>query len=192
MIDPSTNTFPPVRTPEAQRMYEVFKMQYQGRLQTVRPPLNILIWGPGTSSSSRVRKKRVQIHDELTRLGHNPMFSEDLDGLGDDMPANLKELVQGELVHMIIDLMEDSPGALAEVHDFATYPNVGWKLHILIPQAYKDGYSAKGIIRIVDELFSCVYWYADGEIESCNVLTQVLKRVVLMQEYVASRYRPVT
>lgn len=187
MIDTPIPTLPSGRTPEAERMLAVFKARYEARLDNIRQtPLDILVWGPSKSSSSRIYDKRLQIRDELRRRGHNAMFSEELEGIGGDMPSKLQELAQTQIAHVIVDLLEDAPGALAEAHDFANRADTGWKFFVLIPQKYKDGYSAKGAIQILGQLFNCVHWYFDGEIESCNVLTKVLERVNLVQEFIAS------
>ena len=186
MGDSIPPTLPPARTPDAERMLNVFRARFEARLDKIRKiPLDILIWGPGIGSTSPVRQKRIQIRDELLKLGHNAMFSEELEDIGGNTPTKLQELAQAQLAHIIIDLLEDAPGALAEAHDFANRPDTSWKFFVLIPKQYEDGYSAKGAIQILGQLFTCVHWYAEGDIERCNVLTQVLKRVELVQQFIA-------
>ncbi len=186
MKEPDSSTLPAGRTPEAQQMREVFIIHYKAELDKIRrTPLDILVWGPGQTSGGPVRQKRIQIRDELLKHGHNAMFSEELEELGGDLPLKLQELAQARLAHMIITLLEDAPGALGETHDFTGLPDVAWRFYLLVPNKYQDGYSARGAVFILSNLFNCVYWYGEGEIESCSVLTNVLRRVELVQHLIA-------
>ncbi|MBI5651480.1 MAG: hypothetical protein HZC40_13715 [Chloroflexi bacterium] len=186
MHDRTTLSLPIARTPEAERMLSEFKTRYKTRLERMRnTPLHVLVWGPGTKSSSPVRNKRIQIRDDLLRRGHNAMFSEELKDIGDDLPTKIQELAQIQEAHLVISLLEDAPGALAEAHDFANRQDTASKFFFLIPKKYQGGYSAKGAILILSQLFNCVHWYDEGEIQNCTVLTQALRRVRLVQALVS-------
>lgn len=178
-------SLPVARTPEAEDQLAIFKLRCDARLNTIlQKPLNILVWGPGSKSPTPVYNKRVQIREELLKRKHNAMFSEELTK-PNNIPTKLQELAQIQESDLAVVLIEDAPGALAEVHDFAGRYDTCPKLFILIPKKYQAGYSAKGAIQIVDRLFNGVYWYEENELVSCNVLTQVLERVKLVQEFVA-------
>jgi len=147
--------------------------------------LSILVWGQNPASASPVAQKRKEIRDELERLGHNAMFSEDLASSGLGLSAKSEEFAQAMAVHLIIILVEDAPGALAEAHDFCNHPKVAPNVYILIPQRYRDGYSAQGAIKDLEDGYGGVYWYADDEISSCNVKKLALKRAEARRQILA-------
>lgn len=148
--------------------------------------LTILIWGQNPSAGTRVAEKRRQIRDELRKAGHNAMFSEELQGiLGKGLTEKTKELAQLKSAHFVICLMEGSPGAHAEVHDFCNHLEVAHKFFIMIPISYKDGYSAKGALASFGRVYrGRLYWYKPEELTSCRVLAQAMKQVQSIREFI--------
>jgi hypothetical protein len=162
---------------QAGRAREQFEAMYQRLLRGARNvALNILVWGPNPQSGSPVAMKRIGIRDELCRLGHNAMFNEDLPDPAGEVSAKTKEFAEARAAQLIIDLVEGAPGASAEAHDFCNDPNIAPNMYVMIPTKYKDGYSAQGAIMDLDNGYGGVYWYADGELESCIVLKKAVKR----------------
>ena len=78
---------------------------------------------------------------------------------------------------MIIILVEDSPGALTEASDFCNHPDLAPKIYVMAPDVYKAGYAGQGTLKELDEGYGGVYWYQQGDVEACHLLTQALKRV---------------
>jgi hypothetical protein len=142
--------------------------------------LTILVWGPspGTKdpAAKRVADKRVQIRAELRRLGHNALFSEELTPPDEFFSARASEYQQALAAHLIIVLVEGSPGALGELHDFCGDPKLAPKLLVMVPRRYEGGYSGQGALQDLDYGWGGVYWYDDKEIENCNVLTRAVRR----------------
>lgn len=166
-----------------------FIATYQENLKEIGEiALSILVWGPGTHPTSKlVRAKRVQIREQLEALEHNAMFSEELEQYGGNRVLKLQELAQAVTAHHIVILLgEYTPGALAETHDFASLPNIAWKFTVLAPRAFERSYSANSTLLFLDKIFHSVYWYEDGEIQSCNVLGKVLERVDYVRQFFAS------
>ena len=54
------------------------------------------------------------------------------------------ELAQALEAHLIVILVENAMGALAEAEDFCTHPAIAPTTLVLAPVDYKDGYSAHG------------------------------------------------
>jgi hypothetical protein len=178
-------SLPPALTPEAEKVTRSFDERYQAEREKIKSTkLNILVWGPGSASSKLARKKREEIKEMLCKLGHDARFSEDFEPKT-DLVTKLEELGQIRAADMAIVLLEDAPGALAETHDFAGKADLAWKFSIAIPLAYKDGYSANGVVRLLSELFHSIYWYTEEEIERCEVVGYARKRVELYQQLYA-------
>jgi hypothetical protein len=154
-----------------------FERQFRRHLDRVkRIALNILIWGPSVSSFGPVVDKRKQIHKALIEAGHNAMFSEDFPLDTQESSLKMQEFAQARAADLIIVLVEDSPGALAEAHDFCNHPNLAEKFLIMFPQRMEAGYSARGAIQLIDDGFGGVHWYQETELFSCHVLTIALRR----------------
>jgi len=144
--------------------------------------LSVLVWGPNPKSVSAVGKKRREIKEELLINGHVAMFSEDQAKEDPYMSQKTHELIQGQASDVIIVLLEDSPGALGELHDFASYPDLAPKLLVLVPNKYRRGYSAEGILQDLVG-YGRVYWYKPGELESCNVLKTAVQHVEAIRNH---------
>lgn len=161
----------------AQRERARFDAAYQTLLHEVHEvSLSILIWGPTRRSSSTVATKRREIQRALKRLGHNAMFSEDLPIQMSNISEKSREFAQARAADLIIILMEDSPGALAEAHDFCNHPDIAPNVYVMVPKRYRSGYSGRGAIKDLDDGYGGVYWYSGKELASCNVRDRVVKR----------------
>src|SRR6266478_3991802 len=122
-------------TPEARRERERFLRAYQARMDEARQvSLSILVWGPDPRRSSPVSRKRSRIREELRKLGHNAMFSEELSHLFAAVSEKSKEFAQSLVAHLVIILIEGSPGALAEAHDFCNDPEIAPKVYLMAPR----------------------------------------------------------
>jgi hypothetical protein len=124
-----------------------------------------------------VSDKRKQIRDALIKNGHNAMFSENIPTAKAGLSEKSKEFAQAHAAHFIVVLVEDAPGALAEVHDFCEVRSLIAKMYVLVPWKYKGGYSSKGALADLSEAYGGVVWYKEKDLQSCQVLTRVLRRV---------------
>ncbi|PYS77743.1 MAG: hypothetical protein DMF67_02735 [Acidobacteria bacterium] len=175
-------------TPEARRELERWDEERRGLVAEIkRIPLRILVWGPSPASPGPVAFKRVQIRDALVAEGFLAVFSEIWAGAAPGLSQKTNELTQALTAHLIIILIEGSPGALAEMHDFSSRQDVARKMLVMCPRRYSDGYSIKGAGAILSVAFGNLDLYEDGEIENCNVLTRALARAVALREAAAHR-----
>jgi hypothetical protein len=170
-------------SPSAQRYFnQVFKPKYEALQQAVRQtPLVILVWGPGASAAD-LYKKRLQIRDELRRLGHVALFSEELEG-GSPESVSQKgiEFLQAQAADFIV-VMQTSYGSVAEVHDFAEHRIINFKMLIFIDERNTDGYSYRGALAELKTLYNNVETYKYPEdITQCHLLTKVLQKVNVLQ-----------
>ena len=140
---------------------------------------SILVWGMSPEKNDLIANKRKDIKEQLLEDGHNAMFSEELTSLGDDLGLSekSKEFAQANTADLVIILIEDSPGALAEACDFCNHPDLAPKIYVMAPDSYKEGYPGQGALKELDEGYGGVYWYQQGDVEACFLLTQASRRV---------------
>jgi len=176
--------------PKAQQEMGRWHSEQQALLnELLSEPLRILVWGPGKvepdaqgqERKKAVARKRIQIRDELNSCGHAAIFSEDWPSDKPDIPINIWEYTQARTAHLIILLIEESPGGQGEMHDFSIYEDIVHKLLVMFPRRYEQGYSAMGVGWLLGMAYHSVYWYADNEIEDCQVLTEALNRAKAMR-----------
>jgi hypothetical protein len=154
--------------------------QYLNRIKSLA--LTILVWGPSLAADNPIVKKRKDIYRALLEDGHNAILSEDLPRNAGNLSLKSQELAQAYAAHLVIILIEDAQGALGELHDFGADPTIASKLFVLAPMRYYDGYSAKGILSLLEQGYGAVYWYQEEEIEQCHLLTRSLLRAQARRE----------
>lgn len=178
-------------SPRAQQFFEqVFRPKYEALQNAVKQvPLMILVWGPGESARDLYRK-RLQIRDELRRRGHAAFFSEELAGApAPGMSLKGIEFLQAQAADFIV-VMQASYGSVAEVHDFASFRVINFKMLIFIDQAATDGYSYQGALTELKTLYNNVETYKYPEdIVQCNLLKKVMQKVDVLQMV---KYRDLT
>ena len=136
---------PPGLTTEAQEERKRFEEAYRSYLEEAKKvALSVLVWGQNSMARTRLANKRIQIRDGLIELGHNALFSEEIDLSIEGLSEKSKEFAQARAADLIVILLEDSPGALAETHDFCNHPEIGPKVYAMIPVKYESGYSSRG------------------------------------------------
>jgi len=144
--------------------------------------LSILVWGAGSRHRSAASAKRNEIRNRLIELGHNAMFSEEIDTDAETISLKTRELEQARLAHLVVILVEDSEGALGEAHDFASHRDVVSKAFVLVPRKYQDGYSGKSVFRLLDEAYGGVWWYEEQDLTDCRVAAKAIARAEARRE----------
>jgi hypothetical protein len=168
------------QTPEAEKEYVEFMKRYKAHAEAAnRVALTILVWGPSPDRTCPAARKRKKIKEALKEKGHNALFSEDIklksvDLL--DMSQKSKEHAQAKAADLIIVLVEDSKGALAEFHDFCGDPQIAPKMFVLVPRRFRKGYSASGALRDLADAHGGVFWYGDDDLKRCKVCAKAIQR----------------
>jgi hypothetical protein len=179
---------PPGLTPEVQRELERWDEDRRALVAEIKKiPLRILVWGPSAAASNPVAAKRAQIRDALLADGFVAVFSEIWATAEPGLSQKTNELTQALTAHLIIILIEGSPGALAEMHDFSSHPDIVRIMYVMCPRHYQAGYSAQGVGQVLDLAYGNVYWYEDGEIADCKVLARALERANALRQIAAYR-----
>jgi hypothetical protein len=147
--------------------------------------LKVLILGPGETGGP-VYKKRCEVRDLLTRLGHDAHFCEEIwtpeilqrSGLN----LALAEYIQALTYDYIVCLMA-SAGSIGEAHDFAKDKRIAAKMMICIDAKHRDGYSAQGILRIFEGYSGRVDWFqSPADITDCHLATRIIDHVLKISE----------
>ena len=174
-------------TPEAQQELERWDAERQEHVSEIKKiPLRILVWGPGTASSSPVAQKRIAIRDALVAEGFLAVFSEIWKDAAPGLSQKTNELTQALGAKLILILIEDSPGGLGEMHDFSGHEDIIKVMYVMSPRRYSGGYSLQGAGAILDRLGN-LHLYEDGDIASCSVLSRALERAYALREIAAYR-----
>lgn len=166
--------------PEAQRLFEKIIPQINEELSEIKKiPVSILLWGPSPYSDSPISDMRKLLRDELRKLGHLALFSEEIveDGLGS---IRIQQLVQAQKFDMIVSIPE-SPGSIAEIHDFAGDARVNGKLLVFLNNEYIEGYSHQSLQALSSILTYEVIFY-NGNSELNQVKEGVLNHVYRLRE----------
>jgi hypothetical protein len=171
-------------SPRARKYFEEEFMPRYRALQAEirRTPLVILVWGPGESGGD-LYKKRLQIRDALRMKGHAAVFSEEIAGGDIDVAMSLKgqEFLQAHAADLVV-VIQSSYGSVAEVHDFAEFRVVAFKLLIFIDERAKDGYSYQGALEELRTLYGNVETYQyPRDIVECRLLDKVMQKVDVLQ-----------
>lgn len=150
-----------------------------------RSKLKVLIFGPGPSKRA-IYKKRCEIREQLTRLGHQADFAEDvwtpqaLESSG--LNLSVAEYLQAKAYDYIVCLMA-SPGSIGEVHDFAKDKKLASKMMICVDETHKSGYSAQGVLRIFEGRNGKLDWYeSPRDVEECYLSGRVLQQIEKVSE----------
>ena len=147
--------------------------------------LNILVFGPQVdplSADERTRNlqlKRIQIREELERLGHNSKYAEEL---VDPSLGNM--MIQEEMIMREYDLiitLVGSPGSIIETGFIARNPQLAQKSQLFMDSAHTDGLVAEGC-RLAKEMGAYFREYAyPDDLIACHLLGFVKERVSAAQ-----------
>jgi hypothetical protein len=178
----TSNYLPEGLTPEAKKQRKRFLKTYLSHLQKVRKiSLSILIWGAGPARQSKTSEKRKEMRKRMVDLGHNAMFSEELEQQ-DSFSQKTVEFAQALAADLVIILLEDSPGALGEVHDFAIHPDLIHKIYVLAPTRYREGYCGVGVCALLEKSHGGIHRYTDDELNACCVTSKAVERAEARRE----------
>lgn len=147
--------------------------------------LDILVFGPSVkimSSNEKVRNlqnKRIDIRNELDKLGHNVAFAEDVVDSEMDDPHNnafVQELLIMADYDMIVNIV-DSPGSIMEASVPAKNTSIAQKTTLFLNAEYKEGLVLKACLT-AEYLGACFkdYSYPEDLVE-CHLLGAVMDRV---------------
>lgn len=143
-------------------------------------PISTLIWGPSPSSTSCTANIRKLLKDELTQKGHYAKYSEELFDPTSAHSNFAQQVAQAEAFDIIFSI-PDSPGSIAEIHDFARIPYLSNKIITFLDKRWNDGYSNQALLALESNISCRVQLYEDSNM-SDFILSQAHKYVKTLQE----------
>lgn len=125
----------------------------------------ILIWGSAPNSTNPVTQKRHELKKELTEIGHQVFFSEDLVDSGN--PINLQEALQTEIVDLVICIASDF-GPVGEAHELLL--GLGKQALVWFNERAEPAFTGQGIARILNFDGTKVEYYSDDFVRCCAIV----------------------
>ena len=166
---------------EAKQLLKRMLPTYNEKLSELTQfPVSVLIWGPSPVSSSNIAQIRKSLRAKLRQEGNLAMFSEELCDENCTFSIRLQQLVQAEQYDLIISIPE-TPGSIAEIHDFASDVRVNNKILIFLNSKFSNGYSVKSLESISCILSAEIVSYDDDSLDS--IITYSLKTINGIKEY---------
>lgn len=145
-----------------------------------RIPIATLIWGPNPSAGTRIAQARLRLRDELNGLGHYARFSEELIDSSSSHSIIAQQMSHVEAFDIVVSI-PDSPGSIAEIHDFARIPEVAHKVIAFVDSDWNNGYSNQSLIQHGTNVTCQVNQYQACNLPDC-VLRPVLELIRRLQE----------
>jgi hypothetical protein len=163
-------------SPEATDLLARIRPKILADLDAVkRVPVSVLVWGPSPTAVDPVSETRRELWSNLRGHGHAAVFSEELYDPSCGVPIRIQQIAHAKEFDLIVSL-PDSPGSIAEVHDFANDRRAHAKLLIFLNSDYLDGYSSQSL-QSLSSTRSCTICQYNGHSDLSSVLGQVLQEV---------------
>lgn len=143
-------------------------------------PIAALIWGPAPISGTPIALVRNQLRDTLVSNGHHARFSEELIDPSLSLSIIAQQVTHVEAFDIVFSLPE-SPGSIAEIHDFARIPSVSPKIVAFIDSRWNSGYSSQSLMQLESTATCRIQVYDHTLLPDC-VITPALLLVSRLQE----------
>lgn len=144
----------------------------------------ILVWGPGTRSTSSVAEKRREIHRKLKEAKHHCWLSEEFTAAPHGVSLKSYEYAQACEADLIVMLVEAAaPGVIGEMHDFCSHRELLPKILLFYPKDLIHSYSGQGLVKDLEKGYRNVEYYTEIDISSCKVRTIALEWVQGRRSY---------
>lgn len=165
--------------PEARELWDKIKPRLAEKEKEVRRiPVSILIWGPSPEGDSKISILRRDLRSILRQDGHLAVFSEEIYDDTSDITLRTQQLLQAEQFDIIISI-PDSPGSIAEIHDFTGDTRINKKIVVFLNKQHCIGYSGQSLIAISNVLSCEIIFYENEDdrefiiITSRNIISQI-------------------
>jgi hypothetical protein len=140
----------------------------------------ILLWGPSLCHNTEISNLRENLQIILREKGHLADFSEDLCEDKSDYSLLTQQAVQADAYDIVISI-PDTPGSIAEIHDFSRIPHISHKIVVFLNSELDDGYSNKTLIELQSHTSCKVFSYDSTCFPNC-IIDEVLRIVAKLQE----------
>jgi hypothetical protein len=131
-------------------------------------PVSILIWGPAPTAETLVARTRRELRRALESDGHLVRYSEELYDPMSEFSLLAQQVADVE-AHDITFSLPDSPGSIAEIHDFARIPGVANRIVTFLDCRKNDGYSNTTLLQLQSTATSRIQLYQNCDLPNCVV-----------------------
>lgn len=149
------------------------------RMRAVR--ISALIWGPTPTASSRVGQTRRELRSALEGDGHLVSYSEDLYDATASYSIIAQQVADVE-AHDITFSLPDSPGSIAEAHEFARIPGISHRIVTFVDEDYNSGFSNKALLELQSIATCRVQIYKSADLPGC-IIDHAKSMVRRLQEF---------
>jgi hypothetical protein len=132
--------------------FDVFKQQVdQQRREALKrisaTPISALVWGPDPNGSSQTAVCRKLLKEELTKHTVYACFSEDLFDPHAQLSNRAQQFAQVEAFDIVFSI-PDSPGSIAEIHDYSLIPSISPKIVTFLDHQWNGGYANQSLVHL--------------------------------------------
>jgi hypothetical protein len=131
-------------------------------------PISVLIWGPNPAATTHVGATRRELRRALEGDGHLVRYSEELYNPASPYSLLAQQVADVE-AHDITFSLPDSPGSIAEAHDFARIPSVSHRVVTFVDGEHNTGYANKTLLELQSTATCRVQIYKANELPGCVV-----------------------
>lgn len=164
---------------DTESFQELVERQRQQTLATIRKVrVSALLWGPTPTLSTAVGRTRTELRRALESDGHLVHYSEDLYDPASGFSLLAQQVADVE-AHDITFSIPDSPGSIAEIHDFARIPSVSNKIVTFLDKDHNDGYSNTTLMQLQSTATCKVQLYQSCDLPNCviDAATTLVRRL---------------
>jgi hypothetical protein len=160
---------------------EVERRRREALNRVLRLPIAALIWGPTPSAGTPVAAVRTQLRDTLADGGHLACFSEEM--YDSTLPQSnlVQQLAQVEAFDIVFSV-PDSPGSIAEIHDFSRIPTVSNKIVTFLNQDWNSGYANQSLLQLQSTVTCQIQVYKTCDLPDC-IIKPAMSLVGRLQEF---------
>jgi len=143
--------------------------------------------GPSPTTNTPVAQTRNQLKNVLNTNGHLARFSEELIDSTSQHSLLAQQVAQAEAYDVVFSI-PDSPGSIAEIHDFARITWLSNKIITFLNRDWNNGYANRTLIELQSTITCQVQLYDSDELPDI-VIRRALDLVRRLQElqYIAGR-----
>jgi hypothetical protein len=136
------------------------------RIDTI--PVSALLWGPTPTAGTPVANARNAIRNTLSGKGHLARFSEELMDPTSTHSLLAQQMAQAEAYDIVFSV-PDSPGSIAEIHDFARVPWLSHKIVAFLNEEWNSGYANKTLLELQSTITCQIQLYKPAQLPHCVV-----------------------
>lgn len=131
-------------------------------------PIAALVWGPNPSTTSKTARCRKKLKEELGNHQVYACYSEELFDPSLKFSNLAQQVAQVDAFDIVFSI-PDSPGSIAEIHDFALIPGISSKIITFLDNKWSAGYSNQSLIQRSSSLSTQVRFYDKKNLPHCIV-----------------------